>query len=74
MDYGVELALPENDGTGTKDPSKFEEDFAEKDPTGRYIRKQGNGYKIPRLLEFWMALPQTQCDYVFKMLMPRNYN
>ncbi|XP_028779837.1 probable serine/threonine-protein kinase WNK10 isoform X2 [Neltuma alba] len=36
MDSGVES--PENDGTGTKEPAQFEEDFAEKDPTGRYIR------------------------------------
>ncbi|KAI9103554.1 hypothetical protein K1719_023177 [Acacia pycnantha] len=38
MDSGVESAMPENDGTGTKEPSELEEDFAEKDPTGRYTR------------------------------------
>ncbi|KAI9093966.1 hypothetical protein K1719_026964 [Acacia pycnantha] len=38
MDSGVESAMPENDGTGTKEPAELEEDFAEKDPTGRYTR------------------------------------
>lgn len=41
MDSGVESALPENDdGSGRKkEPYKqLEEDYEERDPTGRYIR------------------------------------
>ncbi|MED6197148.1 hypothetical protein PIB30_054021 [Stylosanthes scabra] len=38
MDSDSVLALPESNGFKTRDTQDFEEDFVEKDPTGRYLR------------------------------------
>ncbi|MED6163021.1 hypothetical protein PIB30_076065 [Stylosanthes scabra] len=38
MDSDSVLALPESSGFKTRDTQDFEEDFVEKDPSGRYLR------------------------------------